>query len=127
MYEHMTMANDMKTKTAPAPATLPPNLREKVIPLWKPNQIQQEKSLLRLHELGPVLGPRDLHSADVLVHVQDELQRVPGAEVWQGSLGALETDTRLDLAGGRDFRFRPGQGKHLLEDFVGSQGETELR
>lgn len=89
--------------------------------------MKRKKSLLSLQELGPLLLPRNLDTANVLVQIQEELQRVPRAQIRQRSLGTLQPNTRLNPSTKRRLRLRTRHGEPLLQDFIGGQGETKLR
>lgn len=86
-----------------------------------------KRLLLGLQELRPLLLTRKLDVANVLIQIKQQFQRVPRAQIRKRSLGTLQANTRLDLATGRRLIMRTRHGEPLLQDFVGGQGETELR
>lgn len=73
-----------------------------------------------------MFSPGDRNSADVLVQIENQLQRVSRSQVGQRGLGNLQADAGLDLAAGSDLLMRPGHREPFLQNFVGRQSETEL-
>ena len=81
----------------------------------------------RGHKLGPLISGRDAHTTNVLIEVKDQLEGVSGSEIREGSGGALQADTGLNLAAGAGLGGRPGHREPLHKQLVRGEGEAELR
>ena len=69
-----------------------------------------------------------LRPPEILIQIEDDLQRVPAAQVRQRGLGLAETDAGLDVAAdGRALVLGAARhGQRLLQDLVRGEREAEL-
>ena len=71
---------------------------------------------------------RNLGTTEILVQVEDNLQRVAAPQIRQGGLGLLQAECRFRFAHNRGpLALAAGHGEQLLQNLVCGQGKAELR